>query len=419
VVAAGAALLAAYALVARGRFGPLLYGRFAVPTVTPFGPFVSKNHFAGYVGPAALLTLGFCLGLASRARARAWTRDRTAPGVVLALVCALAMALALLVSASRGGVLAAAGGGACLATLVYLRRRGRRVLLPAAALGLALLGLLALALPEEARARVGTLEGASFRLETWRDGLRLFGRSPLVGHGFAAFADAYAGVKQGHGSIRVEHAESEYVELLAEGGLVGFALVLLAFALPAKRVLERLPRLEPQSRSLAAGALAGLVALSVHSAFDFVLRIPAIATLAALLAAFLVAAAGLRPRPPSRAALAGFALVLAGLGLATAWSGHSTFDRDAAWREVRSEVQAAASATSPEARALRVERATARLRELLSTRPAFAEGWLLMAALRQEAGDATEARGLAEHAGALDPTRAELQAGVRSLSAVP
>ena len=53
VVAAAGFLLSAYAIFARARFGALLYGSIPVPTISPFGPFVSKNHFAGWAAMAA------------------------------------------------------------------------------------------------------------------------------------------------------------------------------------------------------------------------------------------------------------------------------------------------------------------------------------------------------------------------------
>ena len=53
-VVAGGLLVAVYGLVARLAFGDKLYGFLTVPTIAPFGPFVSKNHFAGYVEMAAL-----------------------------------------------------------------------------------------------------------------------------------------------------------------------------------------------------------------------------------------------------------------------------------------------------------------------------------------------------------------------------
>jgi hypothetical protein len=65
VVAAAGFALSAYAILARARFGSLLYGTIAVPTVSPFGPFVSKNHFAGWIEMGALLVAGLALGLAN------------------------------------------------------------------------------------------------------------------------------------------------------------------------------------------------------------------------------------------------------------------------------------------------------------------------------------------------------------------
>jgi O-antigen ligase len=411
----GGAALAVYGILARSRFGALIYGYIEVPTVSPFGPFVSKNHFAGYVAPLVFFTIGLCVGLAGRAREKEWTRDKVAPGVVLALVAAGAMGISLFVSRSRGGALAAAGGGFALAALLYARRGHSRALAPAAAVAVALLGLLAMTLPEEARARVTSLEGASFRLDTWRDGLRVATRSPVVGHGFGSFVDAHARGKRGHGYVRVEHAENEYVEMLVEGGLLALSFAILAFVLPMLRIRGALGRRQPLQAGLALGALAGLFALVAHSAVDFNLRLPSNATLAAILSAFASAGAGLRYLPVGRITLPACALVFAGLAGGVAIAGPQGFDRDVRWRDVREEVREAAAAGTPDARGLRIERATSRLRETLRRRPGFAEGWLLLAALRHEAGHAPEAKALAAHAISLDPSRPEIGAAARAL----
>jgi len=413
----GAAVLALYGIVARGRFGALLYGQIAVPTVSPFGPFVSKNHFAGYMAPSCLLALGLAMGLAGRARASERTRDQGAPLVVSALVAALTMALALFVSQSRGGAVAGATGLLAFGALVIAaRREGRsRALIPAVLIAAVVLGFLVVAVPEGARARVVTLEGASFRLDTWRDALSLFRRSPLVGHGFAAFADAFPRAKRGHGEILVEHAENEYVEMLVEGGLLGLGLAVLALLLPARRIGSVLARLSPVRRSLATGGLAGLFALAAHSAFDFNLRIPSNAALAALLAAFAAAATGLRERAPTPATLRALALGFAAAAVAVAVRGPALFDRGRALEGVREEIRSAASATSAEVRSLRVSRARAALAGVLAARPALAEAWLLRAALAREEGPVEESRALAAHAILLDPARDDLRARARTL----
>ncbi len=411
-VAAGGFLLSVYAIFARARFGTLLYGRLPVPTVAPFGPFVSKNHFAGWVTMAALLTAGLALGLAedARRRGRDWTTGSRAGAIVLALVAAVAMALAGLASLSRGGGIALAAGTAALVVLLMLRRGGRKRkgLLPSLALAGAL-GLVLVALvPPETHARMRSLSGASLRLDTWRDGLRLALASPVVGSGLGAFHDAYPRFKRGHGELRVEHAENDYVETLAETGLVGLGLVLIGGALLVMgSAREAGSDVGGVVRGVGTGALAGLVALAVHSAVDFNLRIPSNAALAAALAAAAAGVAGVRPRLPSRPASALLALLAFALLAAVVVLPAEP------WRAARDEVRRVGRATTPESRALRLERAEVALGRLLRRRPAHAESWLMLAGVRAGEGDPASATSLADHAVALDPEREALREAAR------
>jgi O-antigen ligase len=408
-VAAGGFALSVYAIFARARFGVLLYGRFEVPTINPFGPFVSKNHFAGYVAMAALLAAGLAIGLAdaARRRDRDWTASPRAGAVVLAMVAAFAMALAVLASLSRGGAIALAAGVASLLALLAIRARGGRgragllsSLVLAGILGLVMVVLV----PPATHERLRDLGGASFRLDTWRDTLRMSLASPVVGQGLGAFHDAYPPFKRGHGQIRVEHAENDYVETLAESGVLGLALVLAAGVLllggAARGTLSGSDRLV---RGIGMGALAGLIAVAVHSAVDFNLRIPSNAALAALLAATAAGATGVGRRPLSRPASA--VLVLGALGLLAA---AAALPADPSL-SAREEARLAGVAATPEARGLRLGRAEAALGRVLRLRPAHAESWLMLAGVRGAAGDAATASSLAAHAVALDPERPALR----------
>jgi O-antigen ligase len=405
-LAAGGFVLAAYAVYARAHFGKLLYGRIDVPTVNPFGPFVSKNHFAGYVAMAALLAAGLAVGLAreARGRARDWTTRPQAGLVVLALVAALTMALADLASLSRGGAIAlAAGGLALLALLVRGREEGSRTRLLLSLVVAGVLGLVVVTLaPPEAHERISSLRGSSFRLDTWRDTLRMSLASPLVGQGLGAFHDAYPRYKQDHGEIRVEHAENDYLETLAETGLVGLALVLVGAAgLFAAAV--RGTGAHHVVRGVGMGATAGLVALAVHSGVDFNLRIPSNGALAALLAAAALGPAGVRARPLSRGVAASLAVVTALLLAAVARPPEQP------WLEAREEAVLAASASSPWTRVLRLERAQVDLERVLRRRPAHAESWIMLAGVRAARGDEAAGAALARHALALDPERPALR----------
>ena len=408
-VAVGGFLLSAYAIFARARFGALLYGRIAVPTVSPFGPFVNKNHFAGWSAMAALLVAGLVLGLAERARGRGrdWTTGPGAGGVVSALVAALAMALAVLTSLSRGGTIALGSGAVCLLALVAVRGRtekGRARLAPSLALAGVLAAVLFTLAPSEAQERLQSLSGASFRLDTWRDATRMTLASPAVGVGLGAFHDAYPRFKRGQGFVRVEHAENDYLETVAETGLLGLSLALAAgggLIAGAGRGLSKAS--DRVVRGIGLGAIAGLAALAVHSAVDFDLRIPSNAALAAVLASAAAGVVGPRSRPLGRAAAAALALAAAGLA-----AGVLALPVQP-WLAAREEARLAVTAASPASRALRLERAEAACIALLRRRPAHAESWLMLAGIRAARGDRASGPALARHAVLLDPQRLELR----------
>ncbi len=165
-------------------------------------------------------------------------------------------------------------------------------------------GLAFVALPAESRDRLATLAGArtdfsaSYRLGVWRDALRATASSPLIGFGLGTFAEALPPFKRSAGELDIEHAENDYIEVLAEGGLLGFLLVsggIVTFGASVTRGLRS--QGDRLLRGIGVGALAGLVALAVHSAGDFNLRIPSNAFLAACLATLALAASVRRVSP--------------------------------------------------------------------------------------------------------------------------
>jgi hypothetical protein len=427
-VVVGGVLVAVYGLVARLAFGDKLYGFLTVPTITPFGPFVSKNHFAGYVEMAACLAVGLAAGLSDEGRRGperlGWLEGRRAGWVVLAVGAAGAIALSVPVSLSRGGVVSLAAG---LVTFVLIRFSGRRgspgsprtLVLAAAGLLFVALGV-ASVLPQEARSRLSTLASTRtggpdpFRLGVWRDSLRLAASSPLLGSGLGAFEDALPRFKTTAGEHRVEHAENDYIEVLAEGG--GGALTLFAVAALSGLALGlRRQRAEPHrlARGLAAGALAGLVALLVHSAFDFNLRIPSNALLFALLFAMALQpeARVAEPRVEERArssrmrTLAVPSLILsatAALGFFTSWAPRRL---DAA-RLVRRPASAAA---------LRTRALGGDVVEQLHRRPADAQTWIVLAWLRAP-GSPAEAATLASWGVGLDPEHVALRRAAETVA---
>jgi O-antigen ligase len=415
VIVVGGVLVAFYALVARLAFGNLLYGIWRVPTVAPFGPFVNKNHFAGYTELVALLAVGLASGLASEARrgpdALSWLESRRARYVVLAWGAVIVLVLAVLVSQSRGGAVSLCAG---LLAFGVLRGRGRRegrlsskTLLALGCGATLAAGLLLAVLPSEARGRMLSLAGVaseasgSFRLRVWSDTFRLVASSPWVGSGFGAFEDALPRFKTASGELLVAHAESDYLELLAEGGVLGALLASAGVVFVLSRGLKGAANASlPLARGLTTGAVAGIVALLVHSAFDFNLRIPSNAVAAGALVAVVLATVSPDEVPRFRHALPTALALTIVLAVWTPWAA-SHLESGPLWRAER-RVAASLRRTS-----LAVE-----VESYVRRRPADPANWLVLAWLRYP-DSATAAARLASWAVHLDPTNAPVRAGAR------
>ncbi len=309
----GAAL--AFVALAQAASGTtLVYGLFETwEGGTPFGPFVNRNHFAGYmllVVPMALSGLGEAwrdykrrVGLNPNAR-RSIVALSTNEGSHLldTLLPALAVVAALLATTSRGAILAFLAG-LVLAAIGLRARRGT----PAWA---AALVFLAVALAWFGLERLETrFESAAAdrpgRTVVWSESLALMkGPRWAGGYGLDAYADALSrvpawalpegaspwppeaaaalasGAPVGYrapddlpGLAWYREAHNDWLQLLVETGLPGLLIGLWA-AFAALRTARHDPWLF--------AALAGVL---LHCLVDFDMQIPAIPALFVVLAA--------------------------------------------------------------------------------------------------------------------------------------
>ena len=146
-----------------------------------------------------------------------------------------------------------------------------------------------------ARVRL-TLESPE-RFEATRVALDSFADRPLTGGGPGLVEWRWTHANGASTTVRYVH--NEYVQLTAELGLVGAALLSAALLMLAW-ALWKLRDAGP-SRPLWAGVVAGICALAVHSAFDFVWHIPAIPLVAAALAGLVLPPPDSEPDPSDQA----------------------------------------------------------------------------------------------------------------------
>jgi O-antigen ligase len=291
-----------------------IYG-FWTPNHRPyqiFGPFVNKNHYAGWMIMTLALALGYVYGGIATAmhevrpgwRNRVlWFSTPAANQLILAAVAIPVMVIALLMTLSRSGI-GALGVALLLGGWAALRRVPGRPARRGVAVAYVVALVIAFSGWTGAGAvvdRFGTAE-TSFqgRVGAWRDASRIVGDFPLVGTGVNTFGTAMIYYQTSRGGWW-DAAHNEFVQIAAEGGLLLGGAVLAALALFVRQVRRRLRDDAPDSMGhwLRVGALTGLVAIGVQSFFDFSLQIPGNALLFALLVAIALRASA----APARADL--------------------------------------------------------------------------------------------------------------------
>jgi O-antigen ligase len=132
----------------------------------------------------------------------------------------------------------------------------------------------------------------------WQSTLRMIAAQPVLGVGLGAYETAYPQYSQQDSSVYpVAQAHNDYLQIVADGGLVGGALALWFIVLLARAVGRGIRHQDVRLAALSLGAGGGLMALLVHSWFDFNLQLPSNALLFLWLSA-LVAVLGVKPHKP-------------------------------------------------------------------------------------------------------------------------
>jgi O-antigen ligase/tetratricopeptide (TPR) repeat protein len=252
------------------------------------GPFVNPDHFGNYMAmvlPLAVAGSMFPSKLFRRARALR----------VLSAVTAFIVTGALLLSLSRG---AWAGGAIALAVLFVLsarmaRARGEREApgyLPRhlIAAGFALVALALILIGPAGRQLVDSRlhqtvrsdNALSGRVELGAATLAMARDYPLLGVGLGAWPEAFPRYRRAPwADVMYREAHDDYAQLLAETGVLGFAVVAWFVFVAVTRLVRGLDRVPPLLSPTFAALCGALSAMAFHELFDFSLHTPANAVL--------------------------------------------------------------------------------------------------------------------------------------------
>ncbi|MEI8345615.1 MAG: O-antigen ligase family protein, partial [Candidatus Omnitrophota bacterium] len=220
-----------------------------------FGSYINYDHYAGYMGMASSVAIAMFFGSLSGSSFYGekglrykvlWFSSREATGAIFYLFSSLVMVGALFLSTSRGGILSFGAATTVLFFVMLIRARSGARSRAALAVGL-VLSLITLILvwlgPDEWLARFHSLNFvirsiireasvlSEIRPLMWMDTLKMIGDFPSCGVGLGCFSHLfpkYRTFSMNWGFLRYAH--NDYLQLVAEMGLAGWAFIIAFWA---------------------------------------------------------------------------------------------------------------------------------------------------------------------------------------------
>jgi O-antigen ligase len=282
-----------FAIVQHFTFNGKLYWLVSLPSGgAPFGPFVNGNHFAGFVELTVPLGLALLLF-------RSWRREQ----VTLLLLFTIVPIGALILTGSRGGIIGLVLEFILLAFLSRAHQIGAKQLLGTTAIALLAGTFLVWLGVSKAVQRFEQLThggiARELRVSLYGDTWRIFLDHPVAGTGLGTLVAVYPRYASFYNGLTVDHAHNDYLELLADTGIVGGACGLFFIGLLFWRGLAGLQSARGSfARAIIAGSLAACGGLLLHSLVDFNLHIPSNGLIFLLLSC--IATADWRKASPGR-----------------------------------------------------------------------------------------------------------------------
>lgn len=265
--------------------------RAVAEEANPFGPYVDCDHFAGFM--ELIVPIGMSLVVL-----RGLRREQIAFAGILTLVPIIALVL----TASRGGIVGFLFEAALLAVLT----RGGKARFQ----GIALATILLIALAAMGWLGAGTVLNrietshvrdlsTDRRVTMLRGAWGIFLDHPLAGTGLGTLVAAYPRYETLYDGRIVDHVHDDYAELLAEtgitGALCGAVFLVMLFRASKSRLREEQSAF---SRSVHVAGTVACAGLLVHSLVDFNLHIPANALIFLLQAAIVLSPTFHRRKQP-------------------------------------------------------------------------------------------------------------------------
>ena len=222
----------------------------------------------------------------------ALTRGARGPRRALAATAAAIMACTIFLSGSRGGMVAFAVQMALLAAILASDRLHRKKAVLLGSFLVVVAVLLAWMGGGELARRMASIHSEThqelsggMRFNIDRDSLHMFLRRPGLGWGLGNFPEAYPQFRTFYTTFFVNEAHNDYLQLLVETGVAGFAVMLWYLVVLYRNALKKLNDWAHDTNgAVTLACILGCTGILVHSFVDFNLQVPANALLFYVLA---------------------------------------------------------------------------------------------------------------------------------------
>lgn len=250
----------------------MIYGVYQTRDGASFGSFVNRHNYAAFVEMAMALPLGLIFTGAIK-------KDKR----LLYITAIALMGISLLLSRSRGGLVAFVAEIILLVILTRTSSSSKQFALKAVLAGLLVVGIIGGAVfvgGESSLTRFAetatSKDITTDRGHIWRVTLSAITHNLPFGAGLGAFGVAYTPYDSYNGLERVEQAHNDYLQVLSDAGIVGFLIGAFFLYRVTRTGLKNTKTGNTFRRGVAIGAFSGIFAILVHSIFDFVLHTTAI-----------------------------------------------------------------------------------------------------------------------------------------------
>ncbi|MFB0563429.1 MAG: O-antigen ligase family protein [Candidatus Lokiarchaeia archaeon] len=244
----------------------------------PFGPYVNHNHYAGYMEMVIPLAIGLIF------------LSKDINKKLMLGFMTIVMAGTVFMSNSRAGMVS------FICSLVFLSLMLSQPKNPKHRFSIVFLIVISLLLflgyigiLSDSLNRILTLTepdrlSQELRPKVWKDSLFYFKDFPIFGSGLGTFENVFPQYKSFSNQLTFVYAENDYLQTLTECGALGFSIILwgiIAFSGSIFRYVKKDP--------LTICLVTSVVAIAIHSLFDFNLHIPANAVILSIIIGLILA----------------------------------------------------------------------------------------------------------------------------------